>query len=96
MEKDQTIPVTIWLAGRDYQIRINPEDEEAVRAATKAAADQLQELREHYEGKDDQDFLAMCLIMYASNQAVQDKESSPVLLTALKEMKTSIDKALAE
>lgn len=92
----ETIPITLWLAGRDYRIRINPKDEEAIRMAAKIATERLQELRQGYQGKDDQDFLAMCLIMYATEQVTGDKSLDPVYLAGIREMEASIDKALEE
>jgi cell division protein ZapA len=93
---NETIPITLWLAGRDYRIRINPKDEEAIRMAAKIATERLQELRQGYQGKDDQDFLAMCLIMYATEQVTGDKTLDPVYLTGIKEMEALVDKALEE
>lgn len=92
--KEETIPITLWLAGRDYRIRINSKDEEAIRMALKIAADRLQELRQSLSGKDDQDFLAMCLIMYATDQVTGGKGIDPVYNAGVKEMEAEIDKAL--
>lgn len=63
---DELIPVNVWLAGRSYRIRIKASEEEAVRKAAKKADEKIMELRAHYAGKDDQDFVAMCLLMYAT------------------------------
>lgn len=92
--KENTIPITLWLAGRDYRIRIKPEEEEYVRAAIKIASERLQHIRESYEGKDDQDFLAMCLIMYATDRLTQEAALDPVYSGQLKDMEKDIDKAL--
>lgn len=63
---EELIPVNVWLAGRSYRIRIAPQDEARVRSAVKKADAQIAELRSHYAGRDDQDFVAMCLLMYAT------------------------------
>lgn len=70
------IPINVWLAGRSYRIRVSPEDEGCVRKAVKKADEQIMELRRHYAGRDDQDFVAMCLLMYAteSSKGVDEKE----------------------
>ena len=60
------IPVHVWLAGRSYRILVPPEEETALLQSVKKADEKITELRLHYAGKDDQDFVAMCLIMYAS------------------------------
>lgn len=93
---NETIPITLWLAGRDYRIRIQSKDEEAIRSAIKIAADRLQELRQTYEGKDDQDFLAMCLIMYATEQVTGGKDLDPVFQAGLKAIGEELDKALED
>lgn len=63
----ELITINVWLAGRTYRIRIHPDEEGAVRAAAKSADEKIVELRQHYAGKDDQDFVAMCLLMYATD-----------------------------
>ena len=72
MTDDELIPVTVWLGGRSYRIRIKPEEEEAVRKAVKLAEEKVIEMRTHYAGKDDQDFLAMTLLTYATDIATGD------------------------
>jgi cell division protein ZapA len=62
------IPVNVIVAGRSYRIRIAREDEGFVRKAVKQANEQIAELRRTYAGKDDQDFIAMCLLMYATDK----------------------------
>lgn len=94
MNKDELIPITLWLAGRDYRIRIRPKDEEAIRKSIKVASDRLQEMRQSYSGKDDQDFMAMCLIMYATELATGSKDIDSISLLQLKEIEAEIDKAL--
>lgn len=66
----ETIPINLWIGGRSYRIRINKEDEEKVRFAVKVADDRIAEFRNMFAGRDDQDFIAMCLLMYATDQAV--------------------------
>lgn len=68
------VPVNVWLAGRSYRLRVPAADEAKVRRAVKDADQKINELRQHYAGKDDQDFVAMCLLMYATEErpAVSD------------------------
>lgn len=63
------IPVNVFIAGRSYRIRVPAEEESNVRRAVKAADEKIGELRRHYAGKDDQDFIAMALLMYATESA---------------------------
>lgn len=87
---EETIPVNLWLAGRSYRIRIKPDEEAAVRKAVKLADDKINELKNSYAGKDDQDFVAMCLLMYAADNAI-DSLNNPMLQDELKKMVSRID-----
>ncbi len=96
MENKELISITVWLAGRSYRIRIKPEEEEAVRKAVKIADEKIIDLRSHYAGKDDQDFIAMCLLSYAADNALEGSSFNPVLDTELKEMMTRIDNVIKD
>jgi cell division protein ZapA len=72
---------------------VKADEEEAVRKATKLADDKIRELRGSYAGKDDQDFIAMCLLMYATDSATESG-SSPLLLKELADMAKRIDDVL--
>lgn len=65
---EELISINVWLAGRSYRIRIHAHEEEAVRKAVKVADDNIAGMRVQYAGKDDQDFIAMCLLMYATHE----------------------------
>ncbi|MBS1779189.1 MAG: cell division protein ZapA [Bacteroidetes bacterium] len=93
MQQNDLIPVTVWLAGRSYRLRIKPDEEETVRKAVKQADEKIQELRSHYAGKDDQDFIAMCLVSYAADIAI-DNAFNPVVQQDLADMIRKIDSAL--
>ena len=86
------ISINVWLAGRSYRIRINPAEEAAVRRSVKRADEKIGELRQHYAGKDDQDFVAMCLLMYASDSASNPGEG--VIKEELSDLSARIQNAL--
>jgi cell division protein ZapA len=90
---DEYIAINVWLAGRSYRIRIKPNEEEAVRKAVKVAEEKIIEMRTHYAGKDDQDFVAMCLLMYAADSAIESHHN-PIVQSDLSEMIRKIDAAL--
>jgi cell division protein ZapA (FtsZ GTPase activity inhibitor) len=96
MDNNELIPITVWLSGRSYRIRIKAEEEEAVRKAVKIADEKITELRSHYAGKDDQDFIAMCLLSYAADNALEGSRFNPVLETDVKEMLSRIENAIKE
>jgi cell division protein ZapA len=94
MTDDGYISINVWLAGRSYRIRIRQEEEEAVRKAVKIADSKVQEMRNNYAGKDDQDFIAMCLLSYAADQAI-DSSYNPLLQENIKDLTQKIDDILS-
>lgn len=93
---EDLIPVTLWIAGRGYRIRIRKEDEAAVRLAVKIADERVNELRNSFAGKDDQDFIAMCLLMYATDQVTEANALNPVQKELVGNMAAKIDKLIGE
>jgi len=91
---EEQIPVTLWIAGRGYRIRIKKQDEAAVRLAVKIADERITELRTSFAGKDDQDFIAMCLLMYATDQVTDANELSLIQKEMVQHMVEKIDKVL--
>ncbi|MBC7553406.1 MAG: cell division protein ZapA [Taibaiella sp.] len=92
---EENLSINIWLAGRSYRIRIKPAEEQAVRKAVKKADDQISEMRSHYAGKDEQDFIAMTLLSYAADTAI-DSFNNPLLQDELNKLITKVDKVLAK
>ena len=52
------------------------------------------EMRNAYAGKDDQDFIAMVLLMYAADTATEPNHN-PIALNQIMEISSKIDSALA-
>lgn len=94
MSDEGYISINVWLSGRSYRIRIRQEEEEAVRKAVKLADTKVQEMRNNYAGKDDQDFIAMCLLSYAADNAI-DSSHNPLLQEDLKGLAQKIDDVLS-
>lgn len=93
-QSEETLSITVWLSGRSYRIRIKPDEESAVRKAIKIADQKLIELRTHYPEKDEQDFLAMCLLSYAADTAI-DTFNNPLLQNELDQLSLRIDRSLS-
>ena len=64
----ELIPVTAVIGDRSYRIKIEPKDEEVVRKTLKVINDKIIEFKTHFAGKDMQDYVAMVLIWYATEQ----------------------------
>jgi hypothetical protein len=89
---DENVPIQLWLAGRSYRIRVRAADAERIQRSIKLADEKITELKLNYAGKDDQDFIAMCLIMYAS----ESNGNNSIDITAdLKKLSQDIDDLLA-
>ncbi|HTB51337.1 MAG TPA: cell division protein ZapA [Ferruginibacter sp.] len=91
----ELIPINIVIADRTYRIKINPKDEEIIRAALKVINDKIIEFKTHFAGKDMQDYVSMSLIWYATQT---DSKDNPQLEKnvgeALQKMELLLDNAL--
>ena len=90
---EELMPINIWLAGRSYRLRIKPEEESAVRKSIKLADEKISEMRNVYAGKDEQDFMAMCLLSYAADTAIESF-NNPLIQSELNKLSDKIDKVL--
>ncbi len=91
-----TIPLNIVIGDRNYRIKILPTDEESIRKTLKMINDKIVEFRTQFAGKDMQDYIAMVLIWYATQQVNStpgEALSSSALDTLLK-MESQIDNTL--
>ena len=65
---EQLIPASIVIADRTYRIKIQSKDEEVVRKTVKIINDKIIEFKTQFAGKDMQDYVAMALAWYATEQ----------------------------
>ncbi len=93
--EDELIPITVWLAGRSFRIRIRAEEEEAVRKAVRIAEEKIRDMRTHYAGKDDQDFLSMVLLTYAADSSLESFEW-PLIKESVVQLTQRINQVLEE
>ena len=94
--EEELIPLNIIIGDRSYRIRIYPKDEEAVRENLKIVNDKIIEFKTQFAGKDMQDYIAMVLIWYATQQTSETKEKiqEDSLVDSLALIERSIDKVL--
>lgn len=94
----ELIPVNIVVADRNYRLKIEAEDEEMVRKTAQTINEKIAQFKTDFAGKDTQDYLAMVLLWFATEQ----KDNAKLALLAdetakqIKELAQSIDKALEE
>jgi cell division protein ZapA len=65
---DELIPVSITIADRSYRLKVLPKDEEVLRKTVKMINDKVIEYKTQFAGKDLQDYIAMVLIWFATEQ----------------------------
>jgi hypothetical protein len=85
------IAVSAVVGDRSYRIKIQPGDEEVVRKTIKTINDKIIEFKTQFAGKDMQDYIAMVLIWYATEQhaattASVEKENLSDHLSAIEKL----------
>jgi len=76
---DQLIPINVLIGDRTYRVRIEPSDEEVVRKTIKLINDKILEFKTQFAGKDMQDYIAMVVLWYATQQkSTGDQESGGI------------------
>ncbi len=91
----ELIPINVIVGDRSYRIKINASDEEKVRMVTRKINDQLLLFKTGFAGKDMQDYIAMVLLWFVTEQ--QDGNLNPELVKIadqLKGLETIVDQAL--
>jgi cell division protein ZapA len=92
------ISINLPVGDRSYRLKIKAEDEQTVRTMAKKMNDQLNQFKGQYPGKDMQDYLAMSLLSFVteeqpSNAQVAADHDTEVFLSRIE---ASIDKGLMD
>jgi hypothetical protein len=69
----ELIAATVLIGDRSYRIKMAVEDEEAVRKTVKTINDKIIEFKTNFAGKDMQDYIAMVLLWFATDQVAKVK-----------------------
>lgn len=88
----ELIPISALIGDRTYRIKISPADEEVVRRTLKTINEKIVEFKTHFAGKDMQDYIAMALIWFATEQ--QNHSSSNANTASLGEQLSQIETLL--
>ena len=93
---NELIPVNIVIADRTYRIRTNPSDEEVVRKTVKLINDKIIEFKTNFAGKDMQDYIAMVIIWYATQNTNIDNSSVVLeqITETLQKLENQLDTAI--
>jgi cell division protein ZapA (FtsZ GTPase activity inhibitor) len=93
----EMVPINILIGDRSYRIKISPSDEEAVRKVTSIINNKILEFKTQFAGKDMQDYIAMVLIWYATQQPDHSAREimEQEIESKLQSFEKTIDKALS-
>jgi cell division protein ZapA len=93
-EKSETVNINVLIAERLYPLKVTKSDEEKVKNAVNLVNEKIKEYQQLYEGKDKQDYMAMCLLNFAvEHVALQDNAQQNDRL--LEEKINELDKVLS-
>ena len=94
---EDLMPVNVVIGDRTYRIRIEQADEEVVRGAVKVINDKLVDYKTNFAGKDMQDYIAMVLLWYATQQKAADRQPQigNETQTTFHQLESLLDKALS-
>ena len=92
----ELIPITIFIGDRNYRIKVDPVEEESVRKTIKLINEKIIEFKTLYAGKDMQDYIAMVLTWYATQNAQEKSmtQGGEELSTALEGLENMLDQSL--
>lgn len=83
----ELIPINLVIGDRTYRVRINAADEEKVRKLIKLINERVLEFKYKFAGKDMQDYIAMVLLWFVTEQqeggGLSDMDKVNEELTAL-------------
>jgi hypothetical protein len=88
------IPISAVIGDRSYRIKIQPQDEEVVRKTLKMINDKILEFRTLFAGKDMQDYIAMVVIWFATEQLAQ--QAAGIEQEGIEERMSKIESLLDE
>ena len=92
----ELIPINIVIADRTYRIRTNSSDEEIIRKTVNMINQKIIEFKTQFAGKDMQDYIAMVIIWYATQNAGGEGNSmlNQEMAATLTKMESQISAAL--
>ncbi|MGL6268412.1 MAG: cell division protein ZapA [Chitinophagaceae bacterium] len=89
------IPVNIAIGDRTYRVRIDSKDEEKVRRINKQINDQIIDFKTRFAGKDMQDYIAMVLLWFVTEQqSSQSGADNSQISTQLEALEAMLDNNL--
>src|SRR5919205_290861 len=94
----EMIPINIVIGDRSYRLKVHPKDEEVVRGTVKTINAKILEFKTQFAGKDMQDYIAMVLVWFATEQnaAISNQVNMDNVSSRLQTLEKMIDSTLSE
>lgn len=94
--QEELIPLNLLIGDRTYRVRIQPKDEEVVRKTVKTINEKLIEFKTLFAGKDMQDYIAMVLVWFATEQnaAISNQVNLDHISSRLQTLEKTIESSL--
>ena len=95
---EELIPINVLIGDRTYRIRIEPRDEEVVRRTLKLINDKIIDFKTTFAGKDMQDYVAMVLLWFATEQVkpvTDEGQASDTLSPAFDKIEAQLGELLS-
>lgn len=88
------LPINVLIGDRTYRVKVAPQDEEAVRRTLKQINEKILEFRTQFAGKDMQDYIAMVILWFATQQGSNSLDNNAA--DSLRKLEGLLDKALTD
>lgn len=89
MSEENLKRLIVTISGRNFPVRIKPEEEAIVKKVEKEVNEKINEYQISYQGKDIQDYMSLALLSYAFDlQKAKISDSSKVLEKKLDDIKS--------
>jgi cell division protein ZapA (FtsZ GTPase activity inhibitor) len=93
----ELIPVNIVIGDRTYRVRIETGDEEKVRRLIKLINEQILDFKTRFAGKDMQDYIAMVMLWFVTEQQNNETNLDNSQVTAqLESLESLLDNHLTQ
>lgn len=78
MSQQERVHREVVIANRTYPLKIFKQDEEKILSIVKSVNHKIEQLKSVYDAKDNQDYLAMCILqLYAQQNSPTTINSTP-------------------
>jgi cell division protein ZapA len=94
---DDKLSIRVNVAERYYPLRIDRNDEEQIRLASKLINEKVFQYKQKYADKDVQDFLAMAALQYVIKLLeLESQHSETVVVDAVRVLNNKLEEILAK